>query len=459
MLFLTIFALLSSSAFSQYDCPEAKNLPDMRNEFGPLRSQDSIGWCFAYATTDLLGHWIRRTHYNGNPSRRQYDTSQRENMLSAMWSTAVYYDNRPEYIRSLRSAHAEKPGLVAKYSDLRTQRRKILEESIHTAQRTPNRELGSLYAEMFALIDKKEKSRENDLSVFQKKYDDIKAKIIALKTRDTAIEAAVAAISKNTEELKNLEKKLDDKQEEKSDLEEGYTEKVFEKLTNKNIGFCRESEVPSDDTQLPQYFSSYKNIDGYLREIYKYLITNGSQDQLKCATLAGYALFPNLTPYEISDILSKYQDQADPIFNLARTACKHKLTIDERFGTPEMITLGNPAKDGFAEIKNLLSQNIPVEIRYNSNRTFLPIEKQKKEKLMHSSIIVGQKYNCDTRETEFIVRDSIGGKENCTSRIAAHGKRKAPFSCDSDGYHVVPQSHLAKYIEGGHAIQSKDAKK
>lgn len=45
---------------AELNCLEAQNFRaiDFRKEFGPLRTQGGINWCFAFAGADLLTHWL-----------------------------------------------------------------------------------------------------------------------------------------------------------------------------------------------------------------------------------------------------------------------------------------------------------------------------------------------------------------------------------------------------------------
>jgi len=59
---LALFILLMPYSFAQ-DCkiPTELKEVDLRSELGPVRDQDSVGWCYAFTAADMLGHYLYKT--------------------------------------------------------------------------------------------------------------------------------------------------------------------------------------------------------------------------------------------------------------------------------------------------------------------------------------------------------------------------------------------------------------
>lgn len=84
-------------SFAQNKCEGVSVKPiDMSSSFGPIRNQDSIGWCYAHVAADMIGHHISNNGgahiLNMNPET-QLDMTKKENMISAN-SIAINYNDR-----------------------------------------------------------------------------------------------------------------------------------------------------------------------------------------------------------------------------------------------------------------------------------------------------------------------------------------------------------------------------
>ena len=101
LLFMFILSInsLFSMSYAQSSCPTSPSLGnvDISDEFGPVRDQDGIGWCYAYAGADLLNHYLYRT--NG----RDPSLLEEGNRISAN-SLAANYESRRDrrQVRRLR---------------------------------------------------------------------------------------------------------------------------------------------------------------------------------------------------------------------------------------------------------------------------------------------------------------------------------------------------------------------
>ncbi|MFH1223309.1 MAG: hypothetical protein V1647_03080 [Pseudomonadota bacterium] len=89
--FLVIIFVFSSILFAQ-----PNQDIDLRNEFGPIRNQGHINFCYAFATADLLSYWLNNSAGFKNKGIK-WDTRIKENMVSA-FAYALSY-NRLYYNR------------------------------------------------------------------------------------------------------------------------------------------------------------------------------------------------------------------------------------------------------------------------------------------------------------------------------------------------------------------------
>ena len=92
---LIIIIIFSSGFVFANNCKdiEVKEV-DMTNELGPIRNQDSIGWCYAHTAADMMGHYLTK---NGGSAllntKSGLDFTSKENMISAN-SLAINYNSK-----------------------------------------------------------------------------------------------------------------------------------------------------------------------------------------------------------------------------------------------------------------------------------------------------------------------------------------------------------------------------
>ncbi|OQW53421.1 MAG: hypothetical protein A4S09_07415 [Proteobacteria bacterium SG_bin7] len=459
--------LLHVHAGAAKSCPESLKNPsvDMRNEFGPLRSQDSIGWCFSYATSDLLSHWIYKEYFL-KTRNKFFDTRQRENMISASWGTAKYHEEkRREHINALKLYGPKEKELVSRYQDAVHNRKTIYDDVRKAALASPNKLFANAFSHFATLMERRERTKGDEHSRLSQEIERLSKIISDTGEMNKNVELAIQRLAVNTSEIKEL-KKILNLIKNKGDLDGGDARKVFEWFVDKNTGFCRESELPSDDVKIPAFYGRKENIENLNKHIYGFLTLPSDaspetyKERLKCAVEAGRLLFPMLTAIEVAWILKKYQDDEDPIFNLAKKSCRTKLFIDEKTAAPEMAVLENANKNNFGEIKKLLTEGSPVGIAYDGNRAILPQQDfDTNADSRHLSIVVGQRYNCEMGQMEFIVRDSVGGPEGCDTFRESFKKYNqiAPYKCEG-GHYVIPESHLSKYSKEAYVIKTKGKK-
>jgi len=91
VLLILVFFLSFLQAYA-IDCDEDKSYPDWRSSQGPIRDQDTIGWCYAFTASDLLTDFMNRNPDHRPKKLSNLDFTKKENMVSPM-SGAVAVEN------------------------------------------------------------------------------------------------------------------------------------------------------------------------------------------------------------------------------------------------------------------------------------------------------------------------------------------------------------------------------
>ncbi len=172
------------------------------------------------------------------------------------------------------------------------------------------------------------------------------------------------------------------------------------------IGFCLEEEVPSDSyeysklatlikaaDELAETHRSYRSVD--LQNIDDHYLEHYCQHGAESMKSA----FPMLAPSEIINVLTSPL-LADPYFELARTACKNRISIDV---DPQNKSMKNmDAKQKLEQIDSILNQGKAAGIYYYANM----ISSSTNE--YHASSLVARKWSDKNQRCEYLVRNSWG---------------------------------------------------
>ncbi|MNL13875.1 hypothetical protein D3C87_1347960 [compost metagenome] len=182
---------------------------------------------------------------------------------------------------------------------------------------------------------------------------------------------------------------------------------------------------------------------------------NPTAETLCEATEAAKSIFPKLQNKEISNILeASRKNENDAIDQLLKNACSKK-KID--LPRPEVKSEWFGGSDAYEaeflkEMQKLLKDGTPVGISYHPeifNET--PESYKNAEKgVGHYSVLVGQQYNCDLGEPEYILRNSWG-KSGCTTNSVMYLQKNGtppPYKCDENGYYIIPESQLKLGLNG-----------
>jgi hypothetical protein len=108
-----VFIDLGWSKEEQKSCKPLKSkykktkTQDISEEFGPVRDQDSLGWCYAFAAADLLSHYIRKEGGEILKSKddRKMDVTAPENRVSPTAMSIQYnkkYKDRDLYTKKTK---------------------------------------------------------------------------------------------------------------------------------------------------------------------------------------------------------------------------------------------------------------------------------------------------------------------------------------------------------------------
>lgn len=202
----------------------------------------------------------------------------------------------------------------------------------------------------------------------------------------------------------------------------------------KEKGFCYERDLSSEDySYVEDYRCAVKNrcnVGEILNIIYDAPKARLGCDDLKTIN----TVFNNLSLNTIKNVLVRSAKQ-NALANLVNVACDKKFTkgffTDHPTFESKTIKIGESPKELMNSLDAHLNRGIPVGISYYAD--FLTGRKGKT--MAHASSIVGKRFNKDTCEVEYILRNSWGygcgyyEKENpnyhkCTSEFKTAGNPK-----------------------------------
>ena len=109
--FLCFFVVHTSQAGNQCSQASAKDKAtksiDRRNEIGPIRDQDSLGWCYAFTASDLLTHYLSHNGKKFLPQGMGGDLKKRENMVSPVGMAHLFNEEvSPNYYNAIKDMNS-----------------------------------------------------------------------------------------------------------------------------------------------------------------------------------------------------------------------------------------------------------------------------------------------------------------------------------------------------------------
>jgi hypothetical protein len=505
VLFLLLLAITTTPKLYSKEaiCSGLKNIPqvDLRHELGPIRDQDSVGWCYAFGATDIVGHYLYKKH-NG-PS-----VTTKENAISA--SAAVFQSQYKNRIWALYSKEYQREKLINHNKKIEQLNAKVMLANL--AYKTREKKLLKNHPEvnklrlkeqrlLEALKNSKSKETFNNYIEAGKLYS---AKSQFLND-DTILTNIIDDIFKQEEEIDQLylnPPKLTSIFKDDG----GHASVIFSELLDGR--FCREKQVSSEGYYLE---TSNHDTENLLWEIDQlFTKENYKQQDILCHISTNLRSFFKEIP--IKDILKIVENSPlDPIGDLVNSSCKERAWPQSKSNPKPKLVGFYPDKDNpnniFQAVDDSLDKGLIAGINYRSE-IFTYGDKELEKKLsqtdfLHFSTIVGKKFNCKTNETDYILRNSWGKdqcdinrkeytsidnspqKDNISDRfqkclitlnklsdknkmtsskyhqlesvciderdkslVALH---KPSYQCTEDGYYIVPKSVLQK---GVHSIET-----
>lgn len=462
---------LPSRAESPSQCtkPNAFHESDLNAEFGPTRDQGSIGWCYAYGAADLLGHWL-------NKYGIVKETHILANMVSPV-ASAILYNSK---------TRAANLGRFNAHKDFQTTQQDRLAESVaqHNAASDEflsriaewvkvNQELKArstaLLNDWLSLdgLQKQRKLRSEELRRLQA----IKEELAQLEIDSHSHASILVRRRQSDVHLRELDflsnffygkahlyqsKKFNFSLDLQS-IQEGEGGQPKTVVDQAIIhGVCLEKDVPSVYVSRSGPIHSlaihqiFENIYGYLRTSDPALANQAAASAMQ--------IFPNI---ESKDILARLRDSSphDPVEDLLLQSCKPIHFPTNRIPIYRIVE-GATTNAKMEQLSHLVGQTHPVGLTYNADilkKTGKSLEDSlKKNSTLHFSVLIGQKYDCATKEIHFVLRNSWG-KESCTSLVAKFRAETstAPYTCDSNGNFILPARLVsAGFVEAGYLTRN-----
>lgn len=493
---------VSIAAHSAGTCQAQKNFPskDMRKDFGPIRDQGSIGWCYAYGAADQAGYWLKKN--------RGIDTTSPGNAISAS-AAALEYNGlersttlgQSDAVRRVQAATTQ---LTQEASNKLTRQRELLSSKLSAfasrdkrardlidavadrqaklnhkmmeqAKLNPNPYgggmgggmgpiAGSGYMIKPSAVDMFDPANSYDFDMqLEKDKSDFKELVL----KDPSIDTEYKKLLYHQSELSTLISIYPQALQEK---EGGNPRAVLGAIMGN--GYCTEAEVPSEGFDYKPKIApmgAYGAYNGYspyagaaqsegvkaiLNEGISKYNANPTPETLCEATDAAKSIFPKLKSNEISNILeTSRKNENDAIDQLLKNACsKKKIDLPRPEVKSEWFAGDDSDAESLKEMQKLLKNGTPVGISYHPeifNET--PESYKTAEKgVGHYSVLVGQQYNCDLGEPEYILRNSWG-KSSCTTNSFNYLQKNGnppPYKCDENGYYIIPESQLKMGLKG-----------
>lgn len=196
----------------------------------------------------------------------------------------------------------------------------------------------------------------------------------------------------------------------------------------KDKGYCLEENLPSEDSGVSNLKLTLESVSKTKKDF--------SSDKKVCGEEFNSAqrLFPNLNPADYYNILEK-SSRADFSKELQSLTCKNRKPFPK---VEVVVGEGSDPKVHVDTIDQQLNQDVPVEIWYNADVALDPHFDIKLQPAGHASIVVGRRFNPETKSCEFLIRNSWG--RSC-------GSYRPGITCE-EGNYWIPKEDLMKGLYG-----------
>lgn len=434
---------------------------DLRKDFGEIKDQGEVGWCYAYTTADLLNHKLAR--FNG-----------KSNTTPVISPRAIALN----YISEKAANKKIKVGEVfLNNSSLNELSGKIDRNYVRSHRLQTERKLfadNDTLEHMQSRLDKLKSQSGPNASI-----DWLGRRIRAKKEFGSieAIDKELRVLESERAEALAQQKRISTAISSSDDLIAGG---VQSKTIGQALGgMCTEKDIPSGDIT---YAKKWQGINNYLREFggisdgvalqELYLFQKNAEDAAKVcrSAIMAHVLSPNETLKSFQDIFSA-QVGIDPIKAIL-DKCKERgvvysadfkssFKIQESyvdFKTPEPAQKAEAERILKAVDKHILNEPVAIMInpdilKYSADVYPQEFDRNKFALLSHAVTVVGAVKSCKSGEEEYIIRNSWG-KNACANDVAKMSD-SAPFRC-VDGYYIIPKSHIKKGFIGATLLKDTD---
>lgn len=216
---------------------------------------------------------------------------------------------------------------------------------------------------------------------------------------------------------------------------------MFEALSKAWDNLCLQSEVGD---KFEQFFSDYESLILYLLEL------RHKDPQIICDSFNMIQdLFPSLPfnqPHEFLKFISSLYPYEEILKKLLSMCQQLDLSSEYFLPDPAHLFIPNVSRDNlFESIDGALEQGDIIGISYYGSilKTLGNIDKESR----HASSVVGSMKICG--EAFYVIRNSWG-RDHCMKRynelFSPH--QRMPFYCDENGNHLIRKSELSRAIYG-----------
>lgn len=177
-------------------------------------------------------------------------------------------------------------------------------------------------------------------------------------------------------------------------------------------GLCLEKDLRSEDNGYGDLYTALKTVEDVRRDLRPGMIANPSCDE---SFIASQSLFPNASLQDFVDIVQK-SSREQLINNLANRTCseRHKTALKtaafEADDEQQRVNLFDKVDEQLNN-RNIVGVGYNSEILYNHNH--------EGSNANHGSVLVGRRYNKETGECEYLLRNSWG--RNCGGYDKTYG--------------------------------------
>ncbi len=418
--------------------PDSKYIQRNDQNLSALRDQDSIGYCYAFASADMYEAWLKSKNF-----------MKKEDSVSAVaFGLADHKDNwdkrtqefnliKPAPEASLESRYQESSELNEKLLEIRSEhsaaQSKLLQEKFAQDVTLIKQLLGSE-----SDVDKERgKSLQNELRAKVNSEEEIKEITERFATTSQQLTQSGAPITiSSVYDIREIHVANPDN---KYKVQGGQSQKLLGKLWD---SYCLESEVSSKDLEIKKVYTDYRDLlddasitpDSINRAL-GYINSDNFEERNSCASLAiTQSIFQNL-PFSSPEDFKSFIDSSDPQRSLVQQMLEKSCDPKSPPIKPSIKSVGVekvsiPVQNNekvLAAIDSALELGQIASVGYNVNILLTP---NSTELGAHESTIVGTAKLCG--EDSYILRNTYGAEscKNFQARYLKKAQEKLPVNME-----------------------------